>query len=280
MSTAYHPQTDGQTERANRTLEELLRAYVNFQQTDWDEHLDAAELAINNAKHSSTGFSPFYLNSGQEVQLPVDRALAGALFDGKNPEANDRIKSLRSDLERAQRSIQQAQHRQARYADQHRREVEFKVGDQVLLSTEHLKLLGAERRTPKLTFKYLGPFKIKRVVNNNAYELDLPPQLRIHPVLNISRLKLYHEGASSRSRAQPRGEERPPPEVTQEDGAEIYEVEEILAKRGRGARLRYLVKWRGYPQWEATWEPLASLEGAPEALQEFEQRVLEDQDQS
>ena len=72
MSTAYHPQTDGQTERANRTLEEMLRSLVNFQQTDWDDHLAVAELAINNAQQASTGFSPFHLNYGQEVQLPLD----------------------------------------------------------------------------------------------------------------------------------------------------------------------------------------------------------------
>ena len=66
MSTAYHPQTDGQTERANRTLEEMLRSYVNITQSDWDEHLSVLEMAYNNSKQISTGFSPFYLNTGQE----------------------------------------------------------------------------------------------------------------------------------------------------------------------------------------------------------------------
>ena len=79
MSTAYHPQTDGQTERANRTLEEMLRARINFKQTDWDDHLAAAELAINNAQQASTGFSPFHLNYGQEVQLPLDQAIAACV---------------------------------------------------------------------------------------------------------------------------------------------------------------------------------------------------------
>ena len=85
---------------------------------------------------------------------------------------------LQSDLARARAHIEQAQQRQAHYADQHRRAVTFTVGDKVLLSTEHLKLLGADKRTPKFTYKYLGPFKIKRVVNDNAYELDLPPSCR------------------------------------------------------------------------------------------------------
>jgi hypothetical protein len=274
MSTAYHPQTDGQTERANRTLEEVLRSRVNFQQTDWDEHLAAAELAINNARHASTGFTPFYLNYGQEVQLPLDQAIA-ELRPPNNPEAASRIRRLQSDLARARSHIEQAQQRQAHYADQHRRAVTFAVGDKVLLSTEHLKMLGADKRSPKFTFKYLGPFTIKRVVNDNAYELDLPPQLQIHPVLNISRLKQYRDGHAAFP-ARPAADSRPPPEVALEDGAPVFEVESIIAKRGAGARTRYLVKWRGYPHWESTWEPLSSLSNARDAIADYEQ-ALEDQ---
>ena len=146
MSTAYHPQTDGQTERANRTLEEMLRSRINFSQTDWDDHLATAELAINNAVQASTGFSPFYLNAGQEVRLPLDEVIAG-LRPAFNPEAADRIRRLKSDLLRARDHIERAQLRQAKYADRHRRPVTFVVGDQVLLSTEHLRMLGACKRT-------------------------------------------------------------------------------------------------------------------------------------
>jgi hypothetical protein len=275
MSTAYHPQTDGQTERANRTLEEMLRSRVNFQQSDWDEHLAAAELAFNNSRHASTGFTPFYLNYGQEVQLPLDQAIA-ALRPTNNPEAAARIRRLQADLARARSHIERAQQRQAHYADQHRRAVTFAVGDKVLLSTEHLKMLGADKRTPKFTFKYIGPFTIKRVVNNNAYELDLPPQLQIHPVLNVSRLKQYRDGHAAFP-ARSSVDERPPPEVVLEDGAPVFEVESIIAKRGAGARTRYLVKWRGYPHWESTWEPLSSLKSARGAIADYETQVLEDQ---
>jgi hypothetical protein len=268
MSTAYHPQSDGQTERANRTLEEMLKSRVNFAQTDWDEHLAVAELAINNAKQASTGFTPFYLNYGQEVQLPLDQAVAG-LLPSNNPEAAERIRRLKADLARARTNIEHAQQRQSRYADQHRRAVTFVVGDQVLLSTEHLKLLGSEKRTPKLTCKYLGPFKIQRVVNANAYELDLPSSMQIHPVINIDRLKPYRDGQSAFP-ARPALDPRPPPAVTLENGAALWEVESILGRRGRGARVRYLVKWRGYPIHESTWEPPSALEGAPEAIRDYE----------
>jgi hypothetical protein len=267
MSTAFHPQTDGQTERANRTLEEMLRSYVSFQQKDWDEHLVAAELAFNASKHASTGFTPFYLNGGREVSVPLDLALEEAR-SARQPDAATRIQQLHRDLEAAKEHLLKAQQRQAHHADKHRREMRFKVGDDVLLSTAHLKLIGGGDRTAKFTYKYIGPFKIKRVVNDNAYELDLPPQMQIHPVLNVSRLKAYHDGRVAfplRTRA----DTRPPPATTSADGDE-YEVESILAKRGKGARTEYLVRWKDWPIWEATWERQQHVAAAPQAVSDFE----------
>ena len=268
MSTAYHPQSDGQTERANRTLEEMLRSRINFEQDDWDEHLAAAELAINNSIQASTGFTPFYLSYGREVELPLDRAIAG-LRPSNCPEASERIRRLKSALDVARIHIEKAQERQSKYTNRHRRDVTFKVGDRVLLSTEHLRMVGADKRTPKFTYKYIGPFKVKRVANANAYELDLPPQLRIHPVLNVSRLKEYRDGTAEFP-SRPSPDARPPPEVTLADGDEVFEVESIIASRGSGNRTQYLVKWLGYPHWEATWEKASSLKDARQAVQEFE----------
>ena len=276
MSTSYHPQTDGQTERANRTLEEILRAYVNFNQNDWDDHLATAELAVNNSVHASTGFTPFYLNYGQEVQLPFDRALGG-LKPVSNPDADSRIKQLHADLRRAQTHIEQAKQRQSRYVDPHRRMVTFQVGDKVLLSTEHLRMVTPNTRSPKLTYKYIGPFEIKRVVNDNSYELALPPNLQIHPTINISRLKAYRDGQLSHPHRPP-PDTRPPPELIQEDGAAVFEVESIIGKRTVGRRIEYLVKWKGYPHWEATWEKADQLmQGAREALEEYEHQNQNDQ---
>jgi hypothetical protein len=271
MSTAFHPQTDGQTERANRTLEEMLRAYVNFRQDDWDKHLVAAEIAFNSSKHASTGFTPYYLNYGRDVMTPLDLAIEAARTSS-NPEAAERIRALHEDLERARQSLQRAQQRQARHVDGHRRHVEFKVGDQVLLSTQHLKLEGADSRTTKFAYKYIGPFKIKRVVNSNAYELELPAGMQIHPVINISRLKKYQDGREQFPLRQV--DERPGPAAVTAEGEEVYEVESILAKRGRGARVEYLVKWRGWPVWESTWHRRADvLPGAEETVERFEATV-------
>ena len=274
MSTAYHPQTDGQTERANRTLEEMLRAYVQHHQRDWDDHLSVLEFAANNSVQASTGYTPFYLNYGQEVSQPLDHALQ-LLRPTNNPDADQRIRRLKEDLQRARTNIEAAQKRQAKYVDQRRRDVQLQAGDLVLLSTRHLQLKGDYKRTPKFAQKYIGPFPIRRVINPNAYELDLPVTLQLlHSTFNIERLKPYRDGQQAfPSRPQPHP--RPPPVAKLADGSEEYEVEYILAAQGAGRRRRYLVKWKGYGEWEATWEPKDNLSGAQRKIREFEERKQE-----
>jgi hypothetical protein len=257
----------------------MLRSRVTFNQSDWDEHLATAELAVNNAVQASTGFTPFYLNYGKEVSLPIDQAVTGQQHPSDNPEASSRIRRLHSDLARAKANIEQAQLRQAKYVDRHRRDVTFKVGDKVLLSTEHIKFVGSETRTPKFASKFVGPFEITRVAHANAYELKLPPTWQIHPVFNISRLRVYKDGRAAFP-SRPLTHSRPPPEAVLEDGAEVFEVQSILAKRGTGRRVDYLVEWKGYPLHEATWERAATLTNARKAVQAYEARVLEDQDRS
>ena len=273
----FHPQTDGQTERANRTLEEGLRHYVNTRQTDWDDHLETQELAVNNSKHASTGFTPFFLNYGQEIQLPLDQALQRANLN-PNPDSADRIKILHQTHELAKKNLLKAQERQSHYADQRRRDLSFKIGDKVLLSTDHLTLVGRHSKlTPKFLYKYIGPFKIISVKNNNAYELELPPTWSIHPVFNISRLKVYqwHDGFTLFP-DRPRLFDRPPPDRITESGAEDYVVDRILAARGRGNRQQYLVLWKGYPLESATWEPRRHLHSASDALAEYHRSVSAD----
>jgi len=271
MSTAFHPQTDGQTERANRTLEEGLRAYVSRMQTDWDQHLLPLEIAYNNSVQASTGFTPFFLNSGQHFHLPIQQALLPANVSA-NQSSADRLQQLSRSLQVAQSNLADAQQRQSAYADQSRRAVEFSLGDQVLLSTEHLTL-KIHTQTPKLMPKFIGPFAIVRKISPVAYELKLPPTLRVHPVFHVSKLKQYQDGSSEFPlRAAAQGLSRPPPEI-RSDGEEAWEVESVVAERvrrfGRGRRVEYLVKWKGYPEYEKTWEPEGNLKGAKEKINEY-----------
>src|SRR6202007_1061372 len=118
MSTAYHPQTDGQTERANRTLEDILRHYVSNKQDDWDEHLTAAEIAINSSVQASTGFTPYYLNYGDHPLFPSNIQLDNV----KNESVLELMQQLQSNIHTAATNMESARDRQMHYANQHRRD--------------------------------------------------------------------------------------------------------------------------------------------------------------
>ena len=120
MSTAYHPQTDGQTERANRTIEEMLRSYVTTAQIDWDEHVSMLELAYNNATQASTQFSPFFMNYGLHPNVP------GSMFKpvpSTNPTSNQFLDTMAAALRSAKLHLDKAQLRQKQLADRGGREL-------------------------------------------------------------------------------------------------------------------------------------------------------------
>jgi hypothetical protein len=272
MGAAYHPESDGQTENANKTLEIMLRSVVDFAQSDWDEHLAAAELAFNNSKNETTGFTPFYMVYGREARMPIDVALAPLTKAADNPTAVEATTRWREALQQAADNTAQQQRRQKKYADKSRRELRFAVGDRVLLSTEHLKLIGERKRARKLAERYIGPYRVKRVINANAYELELPASLKIHPVINISHLKEYRDGVQAFP-DRPVRLTRPEPEALDDNGAPEWLVDRLLDHRKikRGARSidQYLVEWKGYPISEATWEPIENLTGSFDLVTEF-----------
>ena len=153
MSTAYHPSTDGQTERTNMTLDEMLRHFVNPVHDDWDEHLDAAEFAINNSWQESVCNTPFFLNSGQHPLTP-----ATADIDTESPAAKAFTEELQAAVELAKESWQSAQDRQAAYANMKRRDITpYKVGDQLLLSTKNVRLKSPSARV--LLPKWIWPIQ-------------------------------------------------------------------------------------------------------------------------
>jgi transposase InsO family protein len=266
MSTARHPQTDGQSEREIRTLVTALRAFCNDHQDDWDDYLDMLELGFNSAVQASTLRSPHELVFGVAPRLPIDVAIDS--LTPRVPAAVDRAARMKEAFDFARSQLVTAQERQARNADRHRRELRLGVGDQVLLTTEGLQLRNF---TNKLCSRFIGPFPITKVVNANAFELKLPPQLQaLHPVFNISRLKPYVPN-NSKFATRPQRFDRPPPEADADtNGDAVFEVERIVAARGRGRSLRYLVAWKGYPPEENTWVPRSNLSNAREALAEFE----------
>src|SRR4051812_10814739 len=137
MSTAFHPQTDGQTERANRTLEDMLRAFTSYQQDDWDLYLTAAEYACNNAPNASTGMSPFKINSGQDLQSPYSSITK---IPDHIPATHDFIEQISNATKIAHDALVLAKANQEKNANKSRRDVQFEINDEVLLSSTHIYL--------------------------------------------------------------------------------------------------------------------------------------------
>jgi hypothetical protein len=195
-SSGYHPQTDGQTERMNRTLEELLRAYcgAEHRQQLWDQYLPLVEFQYNNSVNASTGFTPFYLNYGQHPHTPAT-LLPGSDLPGMQvpADSDDFIRNLHEALSAAEASIHRAQERQKLYYDRGRTGHSFKVGDLVLVDKYGLP---DERRGSKISPLRFGkdvhtPFKIIKQISPVAFQLDTPATWKVHNVFHTSFLTPY-----------------------------------------------------------------------------------------
>ena len=177
---------------------------------------------------------------------------------------------LREALSTATSSLERAVARQKRLADTRRQDQEYAVGDMVLLSTANLAL--PRNLSRKLAKLYDGPFQVQARVGQNAYRLELPASVRLHPVFNVSQLRPYRQPTD---RFPGRRVDPQPPVVV--DGEEEYEVQEVLSHRdrrvGRGTRREYLVRWRGYSDLDNTWEPSGNLQNAQEELDRYHQGV-------
>ena len=255
-STAYHPQTDGQTERVNQELEQYLRLYVNHRQTDWADWLSMAEFAYNNREHSATKMSPFFANSGIHPMSPSDARTSSA-----NITAEDFAKHMKNVHAQAQTNLNKAAEDMKRFYDRHAsEELQFEPGQKVFLDGRNIK---TDRPSAKMEDKWFGPYEVLEKVGASAYRLKLPTSWKkIHPVFNIVMLKPAQEPVFESQVIPP-----PPPPVIVNDEEE-YEVEEILDSRFHRNKLQYLVKWVGYN--EATWQPEKDVIGnADEAIADF-----------
>lgn len=267
LSTAHHPQSDGQSEREIQTLTTALRGYVNAMGNDWDRYLPALELAMNSKQQASTGAAPFTLVYGTEARLPIDCAMDNER-PATMPAVEQRAQRMRAALDHARNRAELAQAKQKRNADRHRRLLQLKEGDRVLLSTENLQMRSG---THKLTGRFIGPFRVTGSVNDNAVTLDLPPLLgALHSTFNISRLKLYRDGRE-RFPDRPQRFTQPPAVDRDTNGVASYEVESITAQRGAGARRELLVRWKGYGAEHDEWQLRSEVvRTAPRLVDEFD----------
>lgn len=248
LSTAWHPQTDGQTERTNRTLEEMLRPYCGSpdRQQLWEHYLPLAEFAYNNTPQTSTGFSPFFLCYGRNPLSPID------MLHGSTSEPPDYLQNLHSALLAAENHLFLAQRRMSSHYDKGRIPMQYNVGDVVYISRA---AFPPKRRGTKLSpLFHTSPMKVVRRIGSSAYQLDTPATWQLHNVFHVSQLR----------RSPPRRELIP---------------EEVLDTRRRYGQHLCCVRWRDSSWDEDSWVPRSWL--LPQYAQlirayELEQAALAD----
>lgn len=257
-TTAFHPQSDGQTERVNQSLEQILRMFTTRRQDDWADLLPIAEFAYNNALHSATGYSPFYATYAYHPTMSFTKPTTSTV-----PAAEDRICLLQQVHEEVKSMIKLAGEQAKRNYDRHvTQQPTYNIGDYVLLRSEHI---ATTLPSQKLGPKYLGPFPIVAKISDLVYRLKLPHTLHIHNVFHVAVLEPYRQDTITGRR-----QTKPPPVITP-DGDIEWEVHRILDARfiGKNNRLQYLVSWKGYGPEEDSWEPASHLKNAPQIVKDF-----------
>jgi hypothetical protein len=266
LSTSFHPQTDGQTERQNQEIEAYLRMYVNWEQSDWATRLVEAAMAHNCRPHASTKMAPRELALGSPPTLPDgvrEEPPPGVGSDPNRDAARQWIEGRAKAIKETTSLLELAQTLQAKYYNRQHVDKHFKVGDSVLLSSRNLK---TKRPHKKLDAKYLGPFEVLEKIGQQAYKLKLPPGMsRLHDTFNVALLEPY--------RSRPGYEPGPVPEVEVDmegeptDDGRQWGIEAILAFNHRNQK--YRVKWTGGSNDHTGWLSEDELAHAPALLQQF-----------
>jgi chromodomain-containing protein/p58 integrase-like protein len=252
LSTAYHQQTDGQTERKIQELRAYYRHYTDYEQTNWIDITPLAQYAVNDAVNASTGETPNFVTFGtKRIQGKEERE--------KESEVSHQQIMQQIHCE-VQRDIAWAKTVTKHYYDQKRREAPtIEIDDRVYIrrrtSGEKSYNIKTGRKSQKMDCVKIGPYRVLEKLPNDNYRIALPERMRIHPIFHVSLLNPTKN-----------------PETTRDDETfEEFEVEHILDKRVRQGKVEYLVKWKGYENNENTWEPTEHLH-CPDKVQEFVKR--------
>ncbi|SJL18614.1 uncharacterized protein ARMOST_22211 [Armillaria ostoyae] len=272
VSTAFHPQTDGQMERINQEVEKYLRIFISHQQDDWADWLPLAEFTHNNRAHSTTGKSPFMILYGRNPRILPDSPQPA---NSKIPAASDFSKAMAKIHKETKSALEEAAHRMKAQYDKHKCPTkEYHAGDLIWLDTANLHLPQPKK---KLDDKHVGPFQVLEKTGASAYKLKLPPHWKIHPRFNEKLLTPYTAPAF------PNQEQPPPPPPDLIDGEEEWEIEEVLDLKARKVRgkcgqpsvtvIDYFIKWVGHTREHNSWVTASEMGNAKEAIADYEEKV-------
>ena len=260
LSTAYHPQSDGNTERVHRTIEQILRSFVHEDHYEWLTNLPLAEFAYNNNVHSSTGFSPFESNYGFSPRTPLNLIEPPMDSNQTQKESDDYLHRLLTVHQLIIEQLKISKEMQKHHADKRSKPMEFNIDDYVLLSTQHLKML--DNPSKKFKKRFIGPYLITKKISSQAYELKLPSTMKVHPVFHISLLKEYHS-------ADPANDvpDNVPSTNDYVYGDDFYHVSMIMdhktaeypQKYAKGPALLFKVRWENYGPSKDSWEPYINV---------------------
>jgi len=251
MSSSYHPQSDGQTERLNQSMETFLRCFVNACLSKWCSWLPLAEFWYNSTHHSAVGRSPFEALYGY-----MPRHFGISAVDSIEPrELADWLNDRQVMTDLIHQHLSRAKERMKRQADKKRSERQFQIGDMVFVKLQlYVQTTLAHRAHQKLAFKYFGPFLVLARVGSVAYTLQLPESSAVHPTFHVSQLKKAVLPGTVISPTFPSDIELPRVPVA------------ILQRRpppaGATSGDQVLVQWSGWPRTMATWESFEALRQA------------------
>ena len=256
LSTAFHPQTNEQTERQNAVLEHYLRVYCNFKQNNWPELLPMAQFAYNNSKHSSTDQASQELLSGYVAILDSDPV--SSLQREETALATDRAETLRSNRAHLMKLWKAISEQQAKYYNENHIMKGFEPEKKMLLRDVNIRTLRSKK---KIDHKQLSLFEIVKKIDTQAYEFDLFKQYEsIHSVFHVFLLELWYSRDDANSKPQP---------ILVKDEKK-WEISQMLDKRIRKSQSEYLIAWVDSSPYENSWKSMKHLENAKDAIAKFE----------